>query len=132
MLALARYHQVASSQLSMGSTYQSSSSHEQNRSVTLHVYWYQVLPKLTDTKQMLVQHCADSEESEGSSYVSMMYHDLTSSALEQQAFAFGDYLSATAIWSANMTTRGTRISLAVWLHPCKLCHVLGIWVPHLL
>ena len=74
------------------------------------------------------QNCTDSEESEGSSYVpGMMYHDLTSSALEQQAFAFGDYLSATAIWSANMTTAGTEdkpAPLVIWLHPCKLQHIL--------
>ena len=89
-----------------------------------------VLPKLTDTKQMLVRNCADSEESEGSSYVpGMMYHDLTSSTLEQQAFAFGDSLSATAIWSANMPTGGTEdkpAPLVIWLHPCKLCQIFGI------
>ena len=61
-----------------------------------------------------------SEESEGIAYVKgMMYHDVTGN-LKQQAFAFGDYLSAEALWSQDMTASNTRdkpAPVVIWLHP---------------
>ena len=62
-----------------------------------------------------------SEESEGKTYVpGMMYHDDISGKLDTQAFAFGDYLSATATWHTNLTAANTAkkpVSLVIWLHP---------------
>jgi pimeloyl-ACP methyl ester carboxylesterase len=61
-----------------------------------------------------------SEEGEGKSYIpGMMYHDEDGEPLlDQQPFAFGDYLSAEAHWLANSTVSPANPTcLLIWLHP---------------
>ncbi len=61
-----------------------------------------------------------SEEGEGASYIPglMYHHEDGEPLLDQQPFAFGDYLSAEALWLANSTVSPTKPTcLVIWLHP---------------